>query len=72
MDRVRGSKAIIDRTQKLADNLIKNALDSNIKRDYVVSDVEFYQAAKNLMQTHSYKAFSIDFFEVCASRLSEK
>lgn len=72
MDRVRGSKEIVDRTQKLADNLIKNALDSNIKRDYVVSDVEFYQAAKNLLQTHGCNAFSIDCYEICASRLSEK
>jgi len=72
MRRVRETKAIVERTQKLADALIKNALDSNIKRDYVVSDVEFYHAVTNLMEKHDCNAFSIDCYEICASRLSEK
>jgi hypothetical protein len=72
MHRVRQSEAIVERTRKLADELIKNALDSNIERDYVVSDVEFYHAVKNLMKKHGCNAFSIDCYEICASRLSEK
>ena len=72
MHRVRQSKAIVERTQKLAEELIKNAVDSNIQRDYVVSDVEFYHAVKNLMKKYSCNAFSIDCYEICASRLSER
>jgi hypothetical protein len=72
MRRVRESEASVEQTRKLADQLINGALDSNIDRDYVVSDVEFYHAVKNLMTKHGCNAFSIDCYEICASRLSEK
>ena len=72
MQTVRESKAMVERTQKLADELIEGAVDSNINREYVVSDVEFYHAVKNLMNRHGCNAFSIDCYEICASRLSEK
>ncbi len=72
MRRVRESEAIVQRTRELADGLIAAALDSNINRDYVLADVEFYQAVKNLMARHGCSAFSIDCYEICASRLSEK
>ncbi|HUT89755.1 MAG TPA: hypothetical protein VMY37_09680 [Thermoguttaceae bacterium] len=72
MRRVRESKPIVEQTQGLADKLIAAAVDSNIKREYVVADVEFYHAVKNLMGRHGCNAFSIDCYEICASRLSEK
>ena len=72
MHRGRQSKAIVERTRRLTDELIKNAVDSNIKKEYVLSDVEFYHAVKNLMKKHKCNAFSIDCYEICASRLSEK
>jgi len=72
LQKVRQTEALVEKTQKLVDELIKGALDSNIERDYVVSDVEFYHAVKNLMEKHGCNAFSIDCYEICASRLSEK
>ena len=72
MARVRQSKPIVEQTQRLTDGLIAGAADSNIKREYVVADVEFYQAVKSLMARHGCNAFSVDCYEICASRLSEK
>ncbi len=72
MSRVRETKPIAEQTQELTDKLIAGAVDSNIKREYVVADVQFYLAAKNLMGRHGCNAFSIDCYEICASRLSEK
>lgn len=72
MARVGETKPIAEQTQELTDKLIAGAVDSNIKREYVVADVQFYQAVKNLMGRHGANAFSIDCYEICASRLSEK
>lgn len=72
MSRVKEAKPLVEQTGKLVDGLIARAVDSNIKREYVAADVQFYQAIKTLMGRHGLNAFSIDCYEICASRLSEK
>ena len=72
MNSVMKSNLEREKSEKFADELIKNAQDSLIDKKYVVKSVEFYQTVKNLMDRYGCNAFTIECFEFCTSRLPEK
>lgn len=67
MDKVDEKKAA-----ELADKLINEAQKVNISKDYVVNDVNFYLATKDLMEKYDCNAHTTPCFELCSTRLPEK
>ena len=55
-----------------ADELIRNAVQTYLDRDYVVRSLIFERTVESLMETYACNAFTIECFEFCASRLPEK
>jgi L-fucose isomerase-like protein len=55
-----------------AEQLIKNAEETHIDKQHVKRSVEFYYAVKNLMHKYGCNAFTVECFELCASRLADK
>jgi len=72
MDEVSSSVEHRERAEAITDNLIENAEAVHMKRDYVLSSVIFYLAAKSLMNKYRCNAFVIPCFEICAKRIPEK
>jgi len=72
MDRVMGSPSETDAARQLAQQLIEGADRTYLEDKYVVRSMEFYSAIGNLMHRHGCNAFTIECFELCASRLPEK
>jgi hypothetical protein len=72
MDEVIGSSEWSRKAEERAQQLIKNAEKTHIDKKYVKRSFEFYYAAKNLMQKYGCNAFTVECFELCASRLAEK
>ena len=55
-----------------ADELIRTAVQTYLKPDYVVQSLLFKKTIENLMESHGANAFTVECFEFCASRLPEK
>jgi hypothetical protein len=72
MDEVIGSKEWRAKAKDRAEQLIKNAEKTYIDKKHVQRSFEFYYAVKNLMQKYDCNAFTIECFELCASRLADK
>jgi hypothetical protein len=72
MDEVINNKEISAKAEDRAQQLIKNAEETHIDKQYVKRSFEFYYAVKNLMQKYGCNAFTVECFELCASRLAEK
>ena len=72
MDRVINSKEWSGKALERAEQLIQNAEETHIDKQHVKRSFEFYYAVKNLMQKHGCNAFTVECFELCASRLAEK
>lgn len=72
MNKAMENKADRQKAEQLTDELIHNAQNSYIDRDYIIKDLEFYQTVKHLMDQYECNAFTIECFEFCKSRLSEK
>jgi hypothetical protein len=72
MDKVIGSKEWSAKAEDRAEQLIQNAAETHIEKQYVKRSFEFYYAVKNLMQKYGCNAFTVECFELCATRLAEK
>jgi L-fucose isomerase-like protein len=72
MDIVLKSKEWSGKAEERAERLIKNAEETHIDRQYVKRSFEFYYAIKHLMQKYGCNAFTVECFELCASRLADK
>ncbi len=72
MDEVLQNREWNRKADDRADQLIKNAEETHINKQYVKRSLEFYYAVKNLMQKYRCNAFTVECFEFCASRLAEK
>ena len=72
MDKVIGSKEWGAKAEDRAGQLINNAEQTHIDKQYVKRSFEFYYAVKNMMQKYGCNAFTVECFELCASRLAEK
>ena len=72
MDEVIGSKEWSGKAEARAEKLVQNAAETHIEKQYVKRSVEFYYAVRNLMQKYGCNAFTVECFELCASRLAEK
>ena len=72
MDQILASNPATERAQQAADDLLRKADKSYIDRKYVVRSFQFYQAVENLMRKNGCNAFTVDCFDLCASRLPEK
>jgi hypothetical protein len=72
MKKVLASKDLHSRAEMYADELVSNARQTLLDRQYIVSSVEFYQAVTNLMARRRCNAFTIECFEFCSSRLPEQ
>jgi len=72
MDGVLKSKEWGAKAEDRAGQLIKNAAETHIEKQYVKRSFEFYYAIKNLMQKYGCNAFTVECFELCASRLADK
>ncbi|MGD9160943.1 MAG: hypothetical protein PVG39_21170 [Desulfobacteraceae bacterium] len=60
------------KAEERAKQLIKNAQETHIDRQYVQRSLEFYYAVKNLMNKYDCNAFTVECFDLCASRLAER
>jgi hypothetical protein len=72
MDEVIEKKDWRGKAEHRAEQLIKNAEETHIEKQYVKRSFEFYYAVKKLMQKYDCNAFTVECFELCASRLAEK
>ena len=72
MDSVLGDRELGAKAEHRAAQLIMNAEETHIDKQYVKRSFEFYYAVKNLMQKYGCNAFTVECFEFCASRLAEK
>ena len=72
MEKVINSKEWSGRAQERAEQLIQNAEETHIDKQHVKRSFEFYYAVKNLMQKYGCNAFTVECFDLCASRLAEK
>ena len=64
-DRVRQDPKGRRIAEETAAALVRQAQGIHIDTDYVVNDVIFYLAAKNLMERYGCNAFTINCFEIC-------
>jgi len=64
-DRVSANKDSRSIAEETAASLMKQAQGVHIDREYVVNDVTFYLAARNLMEEYGCNAFTINCFEIC-------
>jgi L-fucose isomerase-like protein len=72
MDKVLANREFGRKADERAALLIKNAEETHIDEQYVKRSFEFYYAVKNLMEKYGCNAFTVECFELCASRLAEK
>jgi hypothetical protein len=72
MDRILNSSEWGSKAQDRAEQLINNAEETHIDKKHVKRSFEFYFAVKNLMQKYGCNAFTVECFELCASRLADK
>jgi hypothetical protein len=69
---VSADEAAVRKAEGVADRLLAEARRSFIDRRYVVKSLVFYQAVRRLMARHACNAFTIECFEMCASRRAEQ
>jgi len=62
----------MEEVENFTDKLIRNAQGVRIGRKQLKGDVLFYYTIKNLMKKYNCNAMSIESFEFCASKLSDK
>jgi len=67
-----GNKLLAGEAEQAADALIGKADKSYLERKYVVRSFQFYQTVQSLMKRHGSNAFTIECFELCASKLADK
>ena len=72
LEEVINNKEWGEKTEDRAKQLIRNAEESHIDKQYVKRSFEFYYAVRELMQKYGCNAFTVECFELCASRLAEK
>ncbi len=72
MDEIINSKEWGRKAQERAEQLIENAAETHIDKQHVKRSFEFYYAVKDMMQTYGCNAFTVECFELCASRIAEK
>lgn len=72
MDDIIGSREWRSKAEDRAEQMVRSAGETHIDKKYVQRSVEFYYAVKNLMQKYGCNAFTVECFELCASRLAEK
>ena len=72
MDRVLADQPGAEKARQAADSLLAKADKSYIDKKYVVRSLQFYRVVESLMARHGCNAFTIECFELCASKLAEK
>jgi hypothetical protein len=72
MHRTKSNNTMKHEAAEMADTMYNNANRSFIDKKYVVNSMEFYQTVVNLMKKFNCNAFTIECFELCTSRLSQK
>jgi hypothetical protein len=72
MDKVLKSKEWGGKAEDRAEALINSAEETYIDKKHVKRSFEFYYAVKNLMKKYGCNAFTVECFELCASRLADK
>jgi predicted RNA binding protein with dsRBD fold (UPF0201 family) len=54
--------------EDLADSLLNGATISNIKKDWIIQDLKYYKAVRQLMDKFECNAFTCSCFGLCASK----
>jgi hypothetical protein len=72
MDRTLKDQGRLEKAGRGADELVRNAAQSYLDRQYVVRSLLFRQAIESLMEANACNAFTLECFEFCSSRLPEK
>ena len=68
IDKISQSRTGQKKAKEITDKLIKNAQQSHMKREYIISSVNFYLAVKQIMEKYKCNAFTIDCFEICPDK----
>ncbi len=71
MESTLADRAARERADAEAGELMRNAAQSYLSRDYVARSLLFKRAVMNLMDLHGCNAFTVECFEFCASRLPQ-
>lgn len=58
-----------EKAEEITEGLIKNAKKVHIRREHILQSVNFYLAAKSLMEKYGCNAFVMPCFEVCVKRI---
>ncbi len=72
MERLLGDRAESDQAERAAAELIRQADQSFLDKNFVVRSMVFDRCVRNLMARHGCNAFTIDCFEFCPSLLPQK
>lgn len=67
MDKVAKDKEKQELAGKLADDLMRNAYESSMKREEIINSVNFYLTANVVMNKYDCNAFTVECFELCSS-----
>lgn len=68
MDKIVDGKTEQKKVEEIADKLIRNAQKVHMKREYIISSVNFYLAVKNLMEKYKCNAFTVGCYEICPDK----
>lgn len=69
MDNIIKSEAEQKKAEEQTERLIENAQKVHMRREYIHQSVNFYLAAKSLMEKYRCNAFVMPCFEVCVKRI---
>ena len=69
-ENVKNSPQATKEINALADRLIANAQNVRITREWMIPNLVFHTAVKNLLARHGCNAFTMECFEFCSSRLA--
>lgn len=62
----------ITQSERIADNLIKDAKFCNVDRQYIINSVKFFVTVKRFLEKYECNAFTIPCFEICSTRRLDK
>ena len=69
MDRIIEDKKEKKTAENIANKLIKNANKVHMKKEYIISSLYFYLAAKSLMENYGCNAFTSSCQELCCTKI---
>lgn len=61
-----------ERAKPITEKLLANADDIKVNPEYLINDVKYYLAARDMMEFYGCNAFSTSCIELCASQIAQE